>query len=127
MFNTTFGVAIALSALLFSSVSPAEQGGARVMDLEPAINGAVSATGHFPTQAMEDAYNGFIVWTEGHGLSGDAAMKYIGQQIEPAMNGGVASRGMFPSQSMEDQYRIYLDWTRANGLSDLYAFERVAG
>ncbi len=102
----------------------ADQASVTVADLEPTINGAVSASGRFPSQAMEEAYNAFIAWTEGHGQRGDAAMKYIAQQIEPAMNGSVASRGGFPSQAMEDQYQIYLGWTRANGLSDLYAFEQ---
>lgn len=123
MFKSTVVTSAVLSLLLFSSAPSAVQIGATLTDLEPSINGAVSATGRFPTQAMEDAYLGFIDWTDADGLRGAAAMKRIEEQIEPAMNGDVSSRGAFPSQAMEDQYRIYLGWTKDNGLSDLYAFE----
>ena len=126
MFKSTL-VTSTLLSLLLSTGSFAGQDRASVPDLEPAINGAVSAGGRFPTQAMEDAYLDFIAWTEGHGLRGAAAMRAIEQEIEPAMNGAVASRGVFPSQAMEDQYRAYLDWTRANGLGELYAFGPVEG
>lgn len=124
MIRSALATGMALSLLLLSSVSSAAQGTTVVMDLEPAVNGAVSAGGRFPSQEMEDAFKEYVDWTEGHGLRGAAAMKHIGQQLEPAMNGGVASHGLFPSQSMEDQYRIYLDWTSNNGLSGLYAFGR---
>jgi hypothetical protein len=32
-------------------------------DLEPCINGAVSASGAFPTQAMEEQINAYVAWS----------------------------------------------------------------
>jgi hypothetical protein len=34
------------------------------LDLEPAINGAVSASGTFPSQAMEDQIAAYLAWSD---------------------------------------------------------------
>jgi transposase-like protein len=57
-----------------------------ITDLEPCINGAVSETGTFPSQAEEDA----------HALN----------MLEPAINGEVSASGRFSSQEEEDAARL---------------------
>lgn len=37
--------------------------------LEPAGNGNISASGRFPTQAMEDQYNAYVAWAQNTGLT----------------------------------------------------------
>jgi hypothetical protein len=51
-----------LSGLAFS-VSAADNTTAE-LDLEPCVNGAVSARGTFPTQAMEEQVNAYLAWSE---------------------------------------------------------------
>jgi hypothetical protein len=53
---------------------------------EPAINGQVSASGLYPTQAIEDAVR----------AAGDNA-------LEPAINAGVSSDGLYPSEAIRRQ------------------------
>ena len=55
------------------------------IELEPTINGGVSASGLFPNQELEDRYGTF---TE--------------QDVEPALNGAVSASGLYPNQEMED-------------------------
>jgi DNA-binding transcriptional regulator YdaS (Cro superfamily) len=52
--------------------------------LEPCINGQVSASGLYPTQAEEDA------------------ARAAGQRLESAINGQVSASGLYPSQAIED-------------------------
>ncbi len=63
------------------------------LDLEPCINGEVSATGLFPSQEAEDEYL--------KSLSQAEAL-----ELEPCINGEVSASGLFPSQEAEDQYRM---------------------
>jgi hypothetical protein len=56
--------------------------------LEPSINGGVSASGLFASQAKEDAY-----------LAALAA-----EALEPCINGGVSANGLFASQTEEDAF-----------------------
>jgi hypothetical protein len=56
--------------------------------LEPSINGGVSATGMFASQAEEDRY-----FAERRAL-----------ELEPCVNGGVSATGMFASQAEEDEW-----------------------
>ena len=53
--------------------------------LEPSINGGVSATGLFASQAEEDRY-------------------FTSLELEPCINGGVSSTGLFASQAEEDAW-----------------------
>lgn len=48
--------------LLAFSVSAADQPPID-LDLEPCVNGAVSASGAFPTQAMEEQVDAFVTWS----------------------------------------------------------------
>jgi hypothetical protein len=54
--------------------------------LEPSINGGVSASGLFATQAEEEAYH---------------ASRWA-LQLEPCINGDVSAKGLFASQAEED-------------------------
>ena len=56
--------------------------------LEPSINGGVSATGMFASQAEEDRYL--------------ADLREIALNLEPCINGGVSASGRFSSQAEED-------------------------
>ena len=55
-------------------------------DLEPAINGAVSAHGLYPTQAMED----------------EALSRNSDNALEPCINGAVSASGTHVTQAAED-------------------------
>jgi len=45
--------------------------------LDGVLNGNVSATGRFPTQAMEDQFNAYVTWVEREGLEKDYALQLI--------------------------------------------------
>jgi hypothetical protein len=67
--------------------SQAEEDAARkAQRLEPALNAEVSASGRYPTQAVEDA-----VLTAGENA------------LEPAINGAVSDDGLYPNQTMKRQ------------------------
>ncbi len=57
--------------------------------LEPSINGGVSASGLFASQAEEDAY----------------LAELAAEALEPCINGGVSANGLFASQTEEDALR----------------------
>ncbi len=48
-----------------------------VPSLDGVLNGQVSATGRFPTQAMEDQFNAYLSWVEREGLTKDYALRLI--------------------------------------------------
>ncbi len=54
------------------------------LDFEPCVNGGVSASGSYPTQALEDEYGPY--------------------GLEPSINGQVSATGLYPTQALEDQY-----------------------
>ena len=58
--------------------------------LEPCLNGEVSATGLFPSQAAEDAHHRASASTNA---------------LEPAINGEVSASGLYPTQALEDAAR----------------------
>lgn len=64
----------------------------KALELEPAINGTVSSSGLFPSQALENRY----------GADSILHIEYDEFGIEPAINGNVSASGLFPSQAMED-------------------------
>lgn len=116
-------IAGGLALLLISTSSQAaalDESSAR--QLEPALNGEVSATGLFPTQAMEDAFNDYLVWTREQGLSRLAAFEPVVRDF-PAGQGSLSGR--FPTQEMEEQFKAYLAWTGDSQHSLFYAFRAV--
>lgn len=90
--------------------------------LEPALNGEVSATGLFPTQAMEDAFTDYLAWTREQGLSRLAAFEPVVRDF-PADQGSLSGR--FPTQEMEEQFKAYLAWAGDSPNSLFYAFRAV--
>ena len=65
--------------------------GAAEISPEPCINGAVSMTGLYASQELEDAAQ-----------QASIAKTWV---LEPCMNGGVSASGLYASQSEEDASR----------------------
>ena len=61
------------------------------LDLEPCINGGVSASGTYATQAAEDLASNYQRGSE-----------LVDLAYEPCVNGGVSSSGRYTSQAMEE-------------------------
>jgi hypothetical protein len=80
-------------------------------DLEPAINGQVSASGLFPTQEMEDQFNDYLAWTKAQGLSRLVA-------YEP--RGG--AEDVLPNEGMRQAFEDYLQWAVETDRGIYYAF-----
>ncbi|MEA3278696.1 MAG: hypothetical protein U9Q81_26035 [Pseudomonadota bacterium] len=108
--------------MLNTAQGAVELGQSANLDLEPAINGDVSATGLFPAQAMEDAFGAYLKWTKHRGISRLAAFESRADELEPAINGGVSATGLFPTQMMEEQFGAYLDWTEEREVRRFDAF-----
>lgn len=62
-------------------------------ELEPCVNGEVSASGLFPTQEAEDQ---FIT----------SRLQASNWDLEPCINGDVSPSDMFPSQVAEDRQHM---------------------
>ena len=83
-------VAIALLTALFSAVQAAEM----TNDLlEPCMNGGVSTSGNYASDADEALARLFKENTDVGHLA-----------LEPCINGGVSATGVFPTQELEDRY-----------------------
>lgn len=116
MFKSTLVAGLAGLLLLSGPVDSAEAFGEANLDLEPAINGAVSANGLFPQQAMEAEFAQYLRWTKEQGISRLAA-------FEAVIAGEVSLEGSLPNQRMAEQFDAYLAWTDDKGLSPFYAFK----
>ena len=81
---------VAAIALLGCSV-PLVQAETTDLDLEPCINGGVSASGNFASQQAADARNEYAAHDE--------------YALEPCINGGVSASGIFPTQALEVRAR----------------------
>ncbi len=81
-------ITVSVIAFWFTAVQADQTSG---LDLEPCINGGVSAGGIYPTQAAEDLANSYREQSELADLA-----------YEPRVNGGVSSSGRYVSQGMED-------------------------
>jgi hypothetical protein len=75
-----------LTPLMMFDIAIADQKYADPYALEPSINGGVSASGLYASQAEEDA---------------TLADQYA-EQFEPCIDGGVSASGLFASQAEED-------------------------
>lgn len=112
-------LAVAGSLQATESTTPANMG------FEVGMNGEVSYSGRFPTQAMEDQYNAYLAWVDANDLEVTHA---VSPEIRPVasldgvLNGNVSATGRFPTQSMEDQFNEYLTWVERDGLEQNYAF-----
>ena len=122
MLKSTF-IAGGFAFLLASATTQAAAlDDASARQLEPALNGEVSATGLFPSQEMEDAFNEYLVWTRAQGLSRLAAFEPVVRDF-PEGQGSLSGR--FPNQAMEDQFKEYLAWTGEGHSALFYAFRAV--
>jgi hypothetical protein len=109
-------VSAAITLLLMSGATESsESSDARLLDLEPAVNGAVSANGLFPAQAMEEAFTAYLRWAKEQGWSRLVA-------FESLINDDATAGGRLPSQRMQDQFSTYMRWVDDQGLSPFYAF-----
>lgn len=81
-------IGLGLAQALLSSSVVASPASVDEYALEPSINGGVSATGMFPSQAEEDRYL--------------ADLREIELDLEPCINGGVSASGLFATQAEED-------------------------
>ena len=106
-------------ALLAFSVR-AESSMASSHALEPCINGEVSASGLFPSQAMEDELASYLRWTKEQCLSRLVAFELL---IDP----GRDAAELFPTQRMTEQFGAYMRWVEEAGLSPFYAFTAGGG
>jgi hypothetical protein len=66
-------------------------------DLEPCINGGVSATGLYASQAEENQAKQFAI-VKNSRIAG-------GLDLEPCINSGVSATGLYVSQRAEDQVK----------------------
>ena len=71
--NAILAGALLAGALLAGSTAMANE--TYIDDLEPHINGGVSATGLFPTQAMENQFTEYLKWVKENGLPMDYAIE----------------------------------------------------
>jgi hypothetical protein len=85
------------------------------IESEPCIRGDLSASGLFPTQAMEDAFESYLRWTQVQRLSPLVA-------FESLIEGGADPDTLLPTRHMAGQFRDYLRWVEEEGLSPLHAF-----
>jgi len=65
------------------------------LDLEPCINGEVSASGLFINQEAEEEYYRDLQQADN-------------LELEPCINGEISASGMFPTQEAEDHYLMML-------------------
>nr|WP_296749442.1 hypothetical protein [Thioalkalivibrio sp.] len=94
--------------------------------LDPCLNGDVSASGRFPTQAMEDEFNRYLDWVAENNLDVTHAINpriETTSALEPGGNGNISASGRFPTQAMEDQYNAYVAWIQDTGLNKAEAFD----
>ena len=105
---------IALLMMSGTTVS-SEPSDAVLLDLEPTVNGAVSANGLFPSQTMEEEFAVYLRWAKEKGLSRLVAFESLIQHDATAS-------GRLPTQRMKDQFSAYMRWVDDQGLSPFYAF-----
>lgn len=111
MLKSTLITGLIAGLLVTAGPSSAEPLRAFHPDLEPALNGQVSATGLFPTQAMEDEFHAYLDWTKSQGLSRLVA-------FEPDR-----SAEELPTLAMAEQFRSYLQWTESTEARPFHAFQ----
>ena len=114
----------------FGGLQAQDIGTSSTIELDPCLNGQVSTSGLFPTQAMEEQFARYLEWTAAEGLDVTFALEPTVESIttlDPGANGSVSATGIFPSQAMEDQFTAYRVWTEAAGLDITYAFQGLGG
>ena len=115
-------IAGSLALLMFNTNPASSEPNRLAVDLEPALDGAVSASGLFPNQEMEDAFEAYLEWTKAEGLSRLTAFETTGETPARAAAGKGSLSGRFPTQAMEDQFKAYLVWVDETDTGLFYAF-----
>jgi hypothetical protein len=87
--NATRMAVLTASFLITASVWATDERG-----LEACLNGEVSASGLYPTQAIEDR------------------VRASGQSLDAGQNGEVSASGLYPTQAMEDSALVRSDGVR---------------
>ncbi len=122
---------LAAAALLASAgaLQATEPNTPAQLGYEVGMSGEVSYSGRFPTQAMENQYNAYLVWIAENDLDVthaiDARIRPVAS-LDGARNGNVSATGRFPTQAMEDQFIAYQQWVATTDVEADYAF-RLAG
>jgi hypothetical protein len=122
-------LALAVALTIAGGLQAAELNTPAAMGYEVGMSGAVSYTGRFPNQAMEDQFHAYLAWVEQNGI--DAEHAFVGK-IEPVpsldgvLNGNVSATGRFPNQAMEDQFNAYVSWVEHEGLNKDYALQLIS-
>jgi hypothetical protein len=116
MLKSILATGIAGILLMSAPAKSAEEtvGGASP-DLEPAINGGVSASGLFPSQEMEEEFAAYLRWAKERGISRLAAFEYL-------IDGGAAHEVSLQNSRMESEFESYMRWVEVQDLSPFYAF-----
>jgi hypothetical protein len=114
MLKPILATGIAGLLLLSGPGESSDRMGAASLALEPAVNGAVSADGLFPSQEMQDEFSAYLRWAKEQGISRLRA-------FEPLAKGGTAADADLASERMEEQFAIYLSWVEEQGISPFYA------
>lgn len=104
-----------LTLALLALSARAEPGPTSTNALEPCINGDVSKSGRFPSQAMEDAYASYLGWTHDERLSRLVV-------FESVIDGGKEPGRVLPTREMAEQFEAYMRWVQEGGISPFYAF-----
>ena len=126
--NTLTALAVLGTLFAAGNVSAAQPATATSANLDPCLNGQVSASGRFPTQAMEDEFNRYLSWVTENGLGIEHALANPVEPVhalDPSLDAKVSANGRFPSQAMEDQFNAYVSWVQSHGLDKIHAFEDV--
>jgi len=111
MLKSTLIVGAIALTLFATGPRAAAPAGANPNELEPAINGQVSASGLFPSQEIEDQFNAYLAWTKAQGLSRLVA-------YEPR----TGAEEVLPNQAMRQAFEDYLKWAVESDRGIYYAF-----
>jgi hypothetical protein len=126
--NAFITLALAAALGVAGTAQAAERFTPAELGYEVGMSGAVSYTGRFPTQAMEEQFNAYLAWVEQSGLDTNHA---LAREVQPVpsldgvLNGHVSATGRFPTQAMEDQFNAYLAWADQEGIDNSYAFKLI--
>jgi hypothetical protein len=111
MLKSTLIVGAIALTLMASGPRAAEIAVSNANELEPAVNGQVSASGLFPTQEIEDQFNAYLTWTKAQGLSRLVA-------YEPR----TGAEDVLPNAGMRQAFEDYLKWAVEGERGRFYAF-----
>jgi hypothetical protein len=128
MNNSLKALALVAALAAAGSLQAIEVTNPAKIGLDPCVNGDVSASGRFPTQAMEDQFNRYLDWVAENNVDVTHAIDpriEATSALEPAGNGNISASGRFPTQAMEDQFNAYVAWVQNAGLTKAEAFDSL--